>query len=99
MLGHHPLYSNGKYQGTPKLIEEIGELMEENGVHMYLSGHEHDLQHIELEGLKTSFVISGGGGARVRGGKEKHKGNFFQVVHGFSHLSICLLYTSPSPRD
>lgn len=88
VLGHHPLYSNGKYQGTPKLIEEIGELLENGGVHMYLSGHEHDLQHLELEGLRTSFVISGGGGARVRGGAEKHKGNFYQVAHGFSHLSI-----------
>ncbi|WP_435895741.1 metallophosphoesterase [Oceaniferula spumae] len=88
VLGHHPLYSNGKYQGTPTLIEEIGELLEKAGVHMYLSGHEHDLQHLELEGLRTSFVISGGGGAHVRGGKEKHKGNFYQVAHGFSHLSI-----------
>ncbi|MFC7336084.1 metallophosphoesterase [Haloferula chungangensis] len=88
VLGHHPLYSNGKYQGTPPLIDEIGKLLEKAGVHLYLSGHEHDLQHLELDGLKTSFVISGGGGGRVRGGKEKHPDCFFQDVHGFSHLSI-----------
>lgn len=88
VLGHHPLYSNGKYQGTPELIDEIGDLLEEAEVHIYLSGHEHDLQHLELDGLKTSFVISGGGGGNVRKGKEKHQGCFFQDVHGFSHLSI-----------
>jgi len=88
VVGHHPLYSNGKYQGTPPLIEEIGDLLEQAGVHMYLCGHEHDLQHLELEGLRTSFVVSGGGGSHIRGGKEKHKGNFYQIAHGFSHLSI-----------
>jgi hypothetical protein len=36
-------------------------------VDLYLSGHDHDLQHLEFKGHPTSFVISGGGGAELVG--------------------------------
>jgi hypothetical protein len=32
---------------------------------LYLSGHDHDLQHLEFKGHPTSFVISGGGAELV----------------------------------
>lgn len=89
-IGHHPVYSNGKHGDTPALEKHLAPLLQKYGVSLYLCGHDHDLQHLELEGLKTSFVISGGGGARVREGKisDKTRGPYSQSVYGFTHLKI-----------
>jgi hypothetical protein len=87
-LGHHPFYSNGSHGDTKTLIETWGPLFQQHGVHLYCGGHDHDLQHLELEGLKTSFVVSGAGGARVRDLKNARKVPFNQAVYGFSHLQV-----------
>jgi len=88
-IAHHPLYSNGKHGDTPRLAEAWGPLFEEHGVHAYLCGHDHDLQHLEIEGLRTSFVISGGGGAGIR--KMRDNGRtmpFGREVYGFTHIQV-----------
>jgi hypothetical protein len=87
-VGHHPLYSNGAHGDTRSLVAAWGGIFQEHGVHMYLCGHDHDLQHLELDGLKTSFVVSGGGGARVRELKSSRKTPYGKNVYGFSHLAI-----------
>jgi len=87
--GHHPVYSNGSHGDTKSLVKQLDPLLQENGVHLYLCGHDHDLQHLELEGRKTSHVLSGGGGARVRELKNKDRKQPFGVaVYGFSHIRI-----------
>lgn len=89
VIAHHPMYSNGHYGDTAYLIDAWGPLMEEYGVHAYLSGHEHDLQHLELEGLRTSFVISGGGGARTRKMRNKDREiPFGRDIYGFTHIQV-----------
>jgi tartrate-resistant acid phosphatase type 5 len=88
VVGHHPLYSNGSHGDTEELIESWGGLFEKHGVHAYLCGHDHDLQHLEIEGLKTSFVLSGGGGAKVRAMKSDRKVPYANPVYGFTHLEI-----------
>ncbi len=87
VVGHHPVYSNGHHGDTKSLITSIGPLLQEHGVHAYMCGHDHDMQHLELEGLKTSFILSGGGGARVRElDNHDRKMPFGQPVYGFTHL-------------
>lgn len=88
VLGHHPLYSNGSHGDTRTLIEQWGGLLQEHKVHAYLCGHDHDLQHLELEDRFTSFVLSGGGGARTRALKSDRKMPFARDVYGFTHLQI-----------
>lgn len=90
VVGHHPVYSNGRHGDNVTLVKQLAPLLDQYGVALYLCGHDHDLQHLELEGLKTSFVISGGGGARVREGKvsEEVRGPYSQPVYGFTHLEI-----------
>ena len=71
------------------LDEVLGPLLEQHGVHAYFCGHDHDLQHMELENLRTSFVLSGGGGARLYESDEAPRaGSTVLDVHGFTHLSI-----------
>lgn len=86
VVGHHPMYSDGAYGDTEALISEWGTLLEEHQVHAYVCGHEHDLQHLELDGLFTSFVISGGGGAYTRDLRAEKRGLFGRKTHGFTHL-------------
>jgi predicted MPP superfamily phosphohydrolase len=52
--------------------------------HALLGNHDHDLQHIEFEKHPTSFVISGGGGARLREPVQEH-GPFAKAIYGFTH--------------
>ena len=88
VMGHHPVYTNGIHGDSKELVDTYAPLMQEHGVHLYLCGHDHDMQHLELEGQKTSFLLSGGGGARVRELKNKdRKMPYGQHIYGFSHLA------------
>jgi len=87
VMGHHPVYTNGMHGDSKELVTTYAPLMQEHGAHLYLCGHDHDMQHLELEGQKTSFVLSGGGGARVRELKNTtRKMPYGLNIYGFSHL-------------
>lgn len=89
VVGHHPVYSNGGAHGDTKaLVKDLAPLLQEHGVQMFLCGHDHDMQHLELEGQKTSFVLSGGGGARIRPTKDLPRGPYSKDVYGFTHIQI-----------
>jgi len=88
VIGHHPVYSNGPHGDTAELVTDVGPLLQKYGVHLYLGGHDHDLQHLEMQGMKTSFVVSGGGGQHLTELKENHHPEFAQAVFGFSHLTV-----------
>lgn len=89
VMGHHPLYTNGVHGDSKTLIQAWDKLFRDHKVDFYFCGHDHDLQHMEFEGHPTSFVLSGGGGARVRPFKDgiKH-GPWGQAIHGFTHLEV-----------
>ncbi|QGJ69773.1 Tartrate-resistant acid phosphatase type 5 [Planctomycetales bacterium 10988] len=88
VMGHHPVYSNGQHGDTPALVKHWAPLFEKHQVHAYLCGHDHDLQHLELEGLFTSYVLSGGGGARTRRMPSDREIPYGKDIHGFTHLQI-----------
>lgn len=89
VFGHHPVFSAGKHGDTPELVEAIDPLLRKHKVDLYLSGHDHDLQHLEIEGHPTTFVVSGAGGARARWSPfGENRGPFFKAVYGFSHLEL-----------
>ena len=88
VLGHHPLYSNGSHGDLPILAESLGTLLAKHKVHAYFCGHDHDLQHLELENQFTSYVLSGGGGAKVRKMRTDREMPFGKEVYGFTHMQI-----------
>lgn len=88
VMAHHPVYSNGDHGDTKALISQWDGLLQKHKVHAYLCGHDHDLQHLELEGKFTSHVLSGGGGAKTRALKGTHKVPFGKPTYGFSHLEV-----------
>jgi tartrate-resistant acid phosphatase type 5 len=87
VMGHHPLYSDGVHGDDPALVKDWDGLFRKHKVHFYFCGHDHDLQHLELENHPTSFVISGGGGAELRE-PQHQRGPFSEAVYGFTHLEI-----------
>lgn len=88
VVAHHPLYSNGNHGDSKGLISTWDGLLREHRVPFYLCGHDHDLQHLEFKGHPTSFLISGGGGARTRALKNKERGPFGQPIYGFTQLQF-----------
>ena len=88
VMAHHPLYSNGVHGDHAHLIADWEPLFKQHNVNFYFCGHDHDLQHMEFENHPTSFVLSGGGGARIREIKEIKHGPFGQGIYGFSHLQV-----------
>ena len=88
VVGHHPLYSNGDHGDTKTLVDQWDDLFQQNKVHAYFCGHDHDLQHLELEGKFTSHILSGGGGAKTRKLESPRKMPYGLDVHGFTHLEV-----------
>jgi len=59
VVGHHPVYSEGKHGDTPELIRDVKPLLERYGVQVYMNGHDHDMQHIVVNGV--AYLTSGAG--------------------------------------
>lgn len=88
VFGHHPVFSNGSHGDTRTLVDHLDPLLRRHRVDLYLSGHDHDLQHIEFDRHPTSFVVSGAGGARARAIRERRRGAFAKAVYGFTHIEL-----------
>ena len=88
VVAHHPLFSNGIHKDNHLLIKRWDDLLRAAKVDFYLTGHDHDLQHLEFAGHPTSFVISGGGGAELVDWTTdpKKRGPWGSKVLGFSHF-------------
>jgi tartrate-resistant acid phosphatase type 5 len=90
VIGHHPVYSNGPHGDHSVLIRDWDPLFSKYRVDLYMSGHDHDMQHLEFEGRPTSHFISGGGGADLYTLKvdPSKRGPYAKKVYGFSHISV-----------
>lgn len=65
VFGHHTIFSHGKYKNNDQMPHQkkILNLLKRHSVDLYLSGHDHNQQHlVHSEFPRTSFVISGAGG-------------------------------------
>ena len=44
VIGHHPILSGGEHGADPNVSQWLRPIFAEAGVHLYISGHDHDLQ-------------------------------------------------------
>ena len=90
VMGHHPVFSNGPHGDHKVLVRDWEPLLRKHKVHLYLAGHDHDMQHLEFDGHPTSFVLSGGGGADLYPLliDEAQRGPYAARVYGFSDLEV-----------
>ena len=61
VVGHYPVYSVSYHGPTRKLVDSLLPMMEKTGVAGYFAGHDHDLQHISVEGSCVDHYLSGAG--------------------------------------
>lgn len=55
VYGHHPIYSEGAHEDNNTKIEQLPPLLRDRA-HIYLAGHDHDMQHLKPEGQLHFFV-------------------------------------------
>jgi tartrate-resistant acid phosphatase type 5 len=85
---HHPLFSNGGHGDNGVMQKEWGPMFVKHNVDMYVCGHDHDLQHLQIPGWFTSFLLVGGGGADVKLMRLDDRGPLSRLTHGFAHLDF-----------
>jgi acid phosphatase len=62
-VGHHPVLSGGHHGSFDVMIERLKPLLERYSVRVYFNGHDHDLQHISVDGI---HYLTSGAGAQTR---------------------------------
>lgn len=83
VYGHHPIFSDGHHGDTKRLYQQLLPILRQHKVDVYLAGHDHDMQHFEMEG--TQFFVVGGGGKEIRNVKKK-RAVYAESTHGFMDL-------------
>ncbi|MBF0444354.1 MAG: metallophosphoesterase [Magnetococcales bacterium] len=103
VAGHHPLYSASRHGPTKSMHPEILPAMQDSKVHLYLAGHDHNLQLIKLM-FSPIQVVSGGGGRvlyPIVSGQEgvdfaNSKFGFVKVV--LSEIEMKIIFFNPKGR-
>jgi len=88
MVNHFPMFTaSAKRTDNQELIDNWGPLLKKHNISLFIAGHDHSLQHLEVEGYHTSFVISGGGGRKLDEVQESNRG-FTKSQLGFNHIHV-----------
>lgn len=90
VIGHHPGYTVGpriKNYDTLAIRKALTEIFEKHKVDVYLSGHEHSLQHLKPKGYTHQF-ISGAGSELTEVTAGIPYCRFQASEHGFMYFSI-----------
>lgn len=90
VIGHHPCYTVGpriKNYDTFSIRKALSGIFEKHKVDVYLSGHEHSLQHLKADGYTHQF-ISGAGSELTEVTAGIPYSRFQASEHGFMYFSI-----------
>ncbi|WP_184546777.1 metallophosphoesterase [Mucilaginibacter sp. FT3.2] len=90
VVGHHPYYTVGPRVNnvdTLTMRAAFTKTFEDNKVDIYLSGHDHSLQHLKPEGYTHQF-ISGAGSELTGITKGIPYSKFEASEHGFMYFSV-----------
>jgi tartrate-resistant acid phosphatase type 5 len=85
VVGHHPVFSGGDHGPTAGLVRHLKPLMDRYGAQVYLNGHDHDLQHIVVDGVS---YITCGGGAKPRDVSPVSGSLFARSARGFLAATV-----------
>ncbi len=87
-FAHHPLFSDSRHGDNDRLQTDWGPALKTYRVDFYLAGHEHCLEHLQIPGWTTSFVVSGGGGQSLYPIQRHDHAQFARSEYGFVHLQF-----------
>ncbi|MDT8446771.1 MAG: metallophosphoesterase [bacterium] len=89
VFAHHNLYGSGDHGDAPAMLRWLWDVWLGEQVDLLLSGHEHHLEHIQLNPEGTDFLISGGGGYPYKGSQSPQGRSGSLFLHpgqGFLYL-------------
>jgi predicted phosphodiesterase len=90
VVGHHPFCTVGprinNYE-TIAIREALKQVLDDHKVDVYLSGHEHSLQHLKMDGYTHQF-ISGAGSELTQVTAGLPHCRFQASKHGFMYFSV-----------
>jgi tartrate-resistant acid phosphatase type 5 len=88
VIGHYPIFSASYYHGnTNELIEVVKPILEQNKVDLYISGHDHDFEHIKVADKKPEYIVTGTG-SELRSIEPNSLTKFCISELGFTSISI-----------
>jgi tartrate-resistant acid phosphatase type 5 len=85
VYGHHPVYSEGAHEDNNTKIEQLLPVLRDRA-HIYLAGHDHDMQHLKPEG-QLHFFVAGSGG-KLRPIEPGPRSLFAKSANGFAVLEV-----------
>ncbi|MDE8347103.1 MAG: tartrate-resistant acid phosphatase type 5 family protein [Acidocella sp.] len=90
VVGHHPIYTalsdaDGYDHDTPDLIARLDPVLKAHDIKLYICGHDHCLQSVQMDG--THYVVNGAGSQTYRPGPAI-RGGFASGAHGFMTLQV-----------
>ena len=106
MIGHFPVYSatKGEHGDTPTLIKDLAPILQRTGVDLYFHGHDHVLQHLQLDGVN---YFGSGAGARSHSGMNTGykglmgyaQGSYGFMVHEGSPTALTTTFVQPGGAE
>ncbi len=87
VVGHHPIRSHGAYGDQAFMLRDVKPYLDKYGVHMYLNGHDHDLQYLKAAEDSFICVVSGGGGGSRNTAYGKNT-RFAATNGGFAYIVL-----------
>ena len=91
VVGHHPVYTAGprtQNYDTLAVREVLTPVLEKHKVDLYLSGHEHSMQHLKSKSDHFHQFISGAGSETTPVKQETEHKLFAAAAYGFMYFSI-----------
>ncbi len=87
VIGHHPLYTalGGAHHDQPDLIAPLAPLLRRHRVPVYINGHDHSMQYVEMDGI--AYVTTGAGSETYATGPANRAG-FASGAHGFLRAAL-----------
>ena len=87
VIGHHPLYTalGGAHHDQPDLIAPLAPLLRRHHVPVYINGHDHSMQCVEMDGI--AYVTTGAGSETYETGPANRPG-FAAGAHGFLRAAL-----------
>ena len=87
-FAHHPLFSDSVHGDDATLQSDWGPAFKRHKTDFYLCGHDHCLEHLQIPGWPTSFIVSGGGGQSRYEIERENRAKFARSDYGFVHLQF-----------
>src|SRR5262249_20251175 len=90
VYGHHPMYTSGMHFNERRigaLRRELFPVLKAGGVDLYIAGHDHGMERLQVDGM--DLLIAGSGGADLRNPRRAEPPSVFTAKkYGFLDIEI-----------